>query len=72
MKSGLGRPRREDKYDDPRDYLNEIVFPEEEALEFLKKRESKKLKEYNAIKGRVGLQKQKLEYAYNGMRKFKK
>ena len=72
MKSGLGRPRREDKYDNPMDYLNEIIFPEEDTLERLKKEEGEAKKKFSAATGRVNLQKQKLDYARNGMRKFKK
>ena len=41
MKSGLGRKRKEDSYDNPMDYLNEIIFPEQDNLEKFKEQEIK-------------------------------
>ena len=67
-----GPVRRENKYSNPMDYLNEVVFPATDILENLEKLERKKDKEHESAKNTVKLQKQKLQYAYDGMQKFRR
>ena len=72
MKSGLGRKRREDNYSNPMDYLNEVVFPTTDALDEYKKIEREANRKHEAAKAKVKLQTQKLQYAYDGMQKFRR
>ena len=67
-----GPVRRENKYTNPLDYLNEVVFPARDFLDELLELEKKKEKELKSAKGRVTLQKQKLQYAYDGMEKYRR
>ncbi len=70
--SGLGRKRIVDKYHNPMDYLNEIIFPEEDTLERLKKEVIKKEKELKGARDTVNLQNVKINYYRKAMRKFKR
>ena len=65
LNNNLGRPKTIDKYTDPRAYLNEVVFPIDDALIAAKK-------ELNKAKGIVTVINQKKQRAYDGLSKFRR
>ena len=72
MNNGLDRKKLVDKYHNPMDYLNEIIFPQEDILEILRKEVVKKEKQLKAARYTVDLQTQKIEYYRKAMRKFRR
>jgi len=69
---GLGRKSASEKYDDPRDYLNEHIYPIFDGLEEFKKELVKAEVKYNAAKNKVKFQQSRLDNAYLGLQKWRK
>ena len=72
MNSRLGRPKAVEKYNDPKAYLNDHVFPIVEAVEQVKKQVAAAEKELRASKAKRSLMQQKLDYAYQGLLRWKR
>ncbi len=69
--SGLGRRTAAEKFGNVNDYLNQHVFPIKDELIIFRKDEAQTLKKWKAAQAKRRLQEQKLEWAYNGLEKFR-
>ncbi len=70
--NGLGRKSASEKYDDPKDYLNDHIFPISDLLDKFKEDLIKAKKLLDAAKYKLSLQQQKLDHAYLGLQKWRK